>query len=241
MNMYELFYWTTPNGHKITMFLEEAGVEYKIVPVNIGKGEQFESDFLKISPNNRIPALIDHQPDDVDEPVALFESGAILLYLADKHECLIPKDVKGRADVLQWLFWQMANLGPMGGQNHHFVTYLDEKIDYAVTRYVNEVSRLYAVLDHQLESNEYICGEYSIADMASYPWVVPHKRQLQKIQKFPNLQRWFEQVRERPATVRAYEVAKEVNPNPAQMSEAEKKVLFGQDASTLQRLRQSKD
>ncbi len=235
--MYELFYWTTPNGHKITMLLEELDLEYKVVPVNIGKGDQFEADFLKISPNNRIPAMIDHNPYEAEGDVAIFESGAILLYLADKHSQFIPKDTAGRANVLQWLFWQMANLGPMGGQNHHFVTYLDEPIEYAVNRYVNEVSRLYAVLDHQLKDNEYICGEYSIADMASYPWVVPHKRQLQKIDEFPNLYRWFKTVRNRPATERAYEVAKRINPNPAQMSEEEKKILFGQDASTLQKLR----
>lgn len=238
--MYDLYYWTTPNGHKITMFLEEAGVEYNVVPINIGKGDQFETDFLKISPNNRIPALIDFRPDGSNAPVSLFESGAILLYLAEKHRCFIPEDTAGRANVLQWLFWQMANLGPMGGQNHHFVTYLDDKIDYAVNRYVNEVSRLYAVMDHQLEDNEYICGEYSIADMASYPWIVPHKRQLQQIEKFPNLTRWFETIRNRPATVRAYDLAKQVNPNPQQMSDEEKKVLFGQDASTLQNLRQAK-
>ncbi len=237
--MYELLYWTTPNGHKITMFLEEIGADYKVVPINIGKGDQFDPDFLKISPNNRIPALIDRKPQAADGDVTLFESGAILLYLAEKHGQFIPEDTAGRANVLQWLFWQMANLGPMGGQNHHFVTYLDYEIEYAVNRYVNEVSRLYAVLDHQLESNEYICGEYSIADMASYPWVAPHKRQLQNIENFPNLVRWFETVRNRPATVRAYDVAKEVNPNPSEMSEEEKKILFQQDASTLQKLREN--
>lgn len=235
--MYELLYWTTPNGHKITMFLEEVEVDYDVVPVNIGKGDQFAPEFLEISPNNRIPALIDRSPQPDAKRISLFESGAILLYLAEKHQQFIPKDPAGRANVLQWLFWQMANLGPMGGQNHHFVTYLDDEIEYAINRYVNEVSRLYAVLDHQLASNEYICGDYSIADMASYPWIVPHKRQLQKIEKFPNLHRWFEQVRNRPATVRAYEVAREINPNPGQMSEAEKKILFQQDASTLQSLR----
>ena len=235
--MYELLYWTTPNGHKITMFLEEVDADYKVVPINIGKGEQFAPEFLKVSPNNRIPALIDHSPNSDAGSISLFESGAILLYLAEKHEQFIPTDSAGRANVLQWLFWQMANLGPMGGQNHHFVTYLDYEIEYAINRYVNEVSRLYAVLDHQLESSEYICGDYSIADMASYPWVVPHKRQLQEIEKFTNLHRWFEQVRNRPATIRAYEVAKDINPNPGQMSEEEKKILFQQDASTLQSLR----
>lgn len=235
--MYELYYWTTPNGHKITMAMEELGVEYKIVPVNIGKGEQFEPEFLEISPNNRIPAMVDLQPAEGQDPVSLFESGAMLLYLADKHEKFIPSDVSGRANVLQWLFWQMANLGPMGGQNHHFVTYLNEEIPYAIKRYVNEVSRLYAVLDYQLKSNEYICGEYSIADMACYPWIVPHKRQLQEIEQFENLKRWFDLVRSRPATVRAYKVAKEVNPSPHKMTEEEKKILFNQDSDTLRQLR----
>ena len=237
MIMYDLYYWTTPNGHKLTMFLEEVGSDYNIVPINIGKGEQFESEFLKISPNNRIPALVDHQPASGKDSITLFESGAMLLYMAEKHGQFVPSDIAGRANVLQWLFWQMANLGPMGGQNHHFVTYTTENIPYAINRYVSEVSRLYAVLDHQLKDNEYICGDYSIADMASYPWIVPHKRQLQHIEEFENLERWFNQVRNRPATIRAYDVAKEINPNPAQMTEAEKKILFGQDASTLRKLK----
>ncbi len=235
--MYELLYWTTPNGHKITMCLEEIGVDYKIVPINIGRGEQFDAEFLKVSPNNRIPALIDHDPQAAAGDVTLFESGAILLYLAEKHGQFIPPDPVGRAAVLQWLFWQMANLGPMGGQVHHFVTYLDQRIEYAINRYVGEVSRLYAVLDHRLESREYICGDYSIADMACYPWIVPHERQLQEIEKFPNLHRWFKQVRSREATAKAYELAKDINPHSGQMSDEEKKILFGQDASTLQRLR----
>ena len=231
--MYDLYYWTTPNGHKITMMLEELGTDYKIVPINIGKGDQFEQDFLKISPNNRIPALVDNKPSDGGDSISLFESGAILLYLAEKHGQLIPSDIGGRSNVLQWLFWQMANLGPMGGQNHHFVVYTSEQIPYAINRYVNEVSRLYAVLDVQLQHWEYICGEFSIADMACYPWIVPHKRQKQDIAKFPNLERWFTAVRNRPATIRAYEVAKEVNPKPAEMTDEEKKVLFGQSADTL--------
>ena len=236
--MYDLYYWTTPNGHKLTMFFEETGIEYNVIPINIGKGDQFTPEFLSISPNNRMPALIDHEPGDGIDQISLFESGAILLYLADKHRVFIPRDDSGRANVLQWLFWQMANLGPMAGQNHHFVTYLDEEVPYAIKRYVNEVSRLYAVLDNQLEDNEFICGaDYSIADMASYPWVVPHKRQLQKLEEFENLTRWFNQIRERPATVRAYDVANRVNPNPQKMSDEEKKMLFGQDADTLRKLR----
>ncbi len=236
--MYDLYYWTTPNGHKITMFLEEVGAEYNIVPINIGKGQQFERDFLSISPNNRIPALVDNNPQSGSSPVSLFESGAILLYLAEKHGQFIPSDSSQRANVLQWLFWQMANLGPMGGQNHHFVVYCEVEHPYAINRYVNEVSRLYAVLENQLQDSEFICGDYSIADMACYPWIVPHKRQKQKIDEFPNLKRWFEQIRYRPATLRAYEVAKEVNPNTGQgMTAEEKKILFGQDANTLRNLK----
>ena len=235
--MYDLYYWTTPNGHKVTMFLEEIQADYNIKPVNIGKAEQFESEFLKLSPNNRIPALTDQNPESADSPISLFESGAILLYLADKHNRFIPSDAAGRSNVLQWLFWQMANLGPMGGQNHHFVTYLEEDIPYAINRYVSEVSRLYQVMDYQLEHNEFICGEYSIADMACYPWIVPHKRQRQKLEQFKHLKRWFEQIRNRPATIRAYDVAKQVNPNSKPMTAEEKKILFSQDASTLRNLR----
>ena len=237
MEMYDLYYWTTPNGHKVTMFLEEVGAKYQVIPVNIGKGEQFEADFLKISPNNRIPALVDHEPESRDGAISLFESGAMLLYLAEKHGQFIPSDIGGRANVLQWLFWQMANLGPMAGQNHHFVTYLTEEIPYAINRYVNEVSRLYAILDKKLENNRFICGEdYTIADMACYPWIVPHKRQRQNIEEFEHLSRWLEEIKERPGTVRAYDVAKQVNPNPQKMTEEEKKILFGQDADTLRKL-----
>ena len=234
--MYDLYYWTTPNGHKVTMFMEEASAAYRIIPVHIGKGEQFDPEFLKIAPNNRIPALVDHKPQQGSESLSLFESGAILLYLAEKHRQFIPSDLSGRANVLQWLFWQMGGLGPMAGQNHHFVDYAPQKIPYAIDRYVNEVSRLYAVLNKQLEDSEFICGEYSIADMACYPWVVTHERQRQNIEEFPNLLRWFEQVRNRPATIRAYNRAKEANPDAGKgMSEKEKEVLFGQDASTLKR------
>lgn len=235
--MYDLYYWTTPNGHKITMFLEEIEADYSIVPVHIGKGEQFEPEFLAISPNNRIPALVDKEPETGGDPISIFESGAILLYLADKHRLFMPQDSSGRAGVLQWLFWQMANLGPMAGQNHHFVTYMEDEIPYASKRYIGEVSRLYAVMDMQLENHEFLAGEYSIADMASYPWVVPHKRQKQNLAEFPNLERWFSAIRNRPATVRAYEKAKEVNPDTGEgMTEEEKKILFNQDASTLRNL-----
>lgn len=238
--MYDVYYWTTPNGHKITMMLEELGEEYKVIPVNIGKGEQFDEHFLKISPNNRIPAMVDKDPIGSERDVSLFESGAMLLYLADKHGQFIPTDTEGRAEVLQWLFWQMANLGPMAGQNHHFVVYTTEKIPYAINRYVNEVSRLYAILDLHLQGREFICGDYSIADMACYPWIVPHKRQKQVIQDFPNLYRWFSDIRYRPATVRAYDLAKEINPSPGEMSEEAKKILFGQSAKTFREQVQKK-
>lgn len=230
--MIDLYYWTTPNGHKITMFLEEAGLPYRIVPIDIGKGEQFSPDFLKISPNNRIPAIVDHAPADGGEPLSVFESGAILLYLADKTGRFIAADLRGRNEALQWLFWQMGGLGPMAGQNHHFATYAPEPIPYAIERYVKETSRLYAVLDRRLAGRDYIAGDYSIADMACYPWIVPHERQRQNLADFPNLARWFGAIGARPATVRAYEQAKAINPVPG-MSEASKRILFGQDAGTL--------
>lgn len=231
--MIDLYYWTTPNGHKITMFLEEAGLPYKIIPVHIGKGEQFNPEFLKIAPNNRIPAIVDHAPDSGGSPISLFESGAILLYLAEKSGKFIPRSESGRAEVLQWLFWQMAGLGPMAGQNHHFVQYAPQKIPYAIDRYVNETARLYAVLNKRLADREYVAGsEYTIADMAIYPWIVPHERQMQTLSRYPHLQRWFHQVAARPATVRAYEKAKEVNTLPSVTEEA-RKFLFGQNATTI--------
>ena len=226
--MIDLYYWTTPNGHKMTMFLEETGLEYTIRPVNIGQGEQFQPEFLKISPNNRIPAIVDRAPADGGAPIAMFESGAILLYLADKIGRLIPRDARQRLDCIQWLFWQMGNLGPLAGQNHHFVHYAPERLPYAVERYVNETGRLYAVLNKRLADREFIAGEYSIADIASYPWVLP-ERQSQDIEQFPHLKRWKESIRARPATVRAYALAKEVNPKlGAPRTEAENKILFGQ-------------
>jgi len=228
----DLYYWTTPNGHKITMFLEEAGLPYRIVPINIGKGEQFAPDFLAISPNNRIPAIVDHAPADGGPPLSVFESGAILLYLADKIGRFIAADLRGRNEVLQWLFWQMGGLGPMAGQNHHFVGYAPEPIPYAIDRYVKETSRLYAVLDKRLAGRDYIAGDYSIADMACYPWIVPFERQRQRLEDFPNLGRWFGRIGERPATMRAYEKAKAINPVPV-VSEESKRILFGQDAGTL--------
>jgi GST-like protein len=232
--MIDLYYWTTPNGHKITMFLEESGLPYRIVPVNISRGEQFKPDFLRISPNNRMPAIVDHAPADGGEPLAVFESGAILLYLADKIHRFIPGDLRGRNMALQWLFWQMGGLGPMAGQNHHFVQYAPEKIPYAMDRYVKETARLYAVLDkHLSDGREFIAGaEYSIADMACYPWVVLHEWQSQKIEATPHVAAWFERIKQRPATERAYARAAEVSTAPV-VDEESRKVLFGQSAATV--------
>jgi GSH-dependent disulfide-bond oxidoreductase len=228
--MIDLYYWTTPNGHKITIFLEEAGLQYKIVPVNISKGEQFSREFLAISPNNRMPAIIDHNPKDGGAPISVFESGAILLYLAEKIGEYLPNGLRDRVAVIEWLFWQMAGLGPMAGQNHHFSQYAPEKISYAIDRYVRETNRLYGVLNKQLSDREFIAGGYSIADMAAYPWIVPYKRQGQKLEDFPNLRRWFEAMGERPAVKRAYARAKEINTEPV-VSEESKKILFGQTAT----------
>jgi GST-like protein len=235
--MIDLYYWTTPNGHKITMFLEETGLDYQIVPVDIGKGDQFNPEFLAISPNNRMPAIVDHAPADAGVPVSVFESGAILLYLAEKIGRFVPQDLRGRVEVLQWLFWQMAGLGPMAGQNHHFSQYAPEKIPYAIDRYVNETNRLYGVLNKRLADRAFVAGEeYTIADMASYPWTVSHEKQGQNLDDFPHLKRWFEAIKARPATARAYEKAREVNPQfDAPMSEDAKKILFGQTATVLDR------
>jgi GST-like protein len=231
--MIDLYYWPTPNGHKIMLFLEEAEIPYRIVPVNIGSGDQFQPEFLKISPNNKMPAIVDHDPPEgAPKPFSLFESGAILFYLAEKTGRFLPQNATGRYEVIQWLFWQMGGLGPMAGQNHHFVQYAPEKIPYAIERYVNETSRLYAVLDRQLAGRDYIARSYSIADMASYPWIVPYKRQQQNLEDFPNLKRWFESIRGRPATVRAYELGKQISMQPV-VDDNSRKFLFGQSAKTV--------
>lgn len=232
--MIDLYYWTTPNAHKITLFLEETGMEYTIKPVNISIGEQFAPEFLKIAPNNRIPAIVDHRPSDGSAPISLFESGAILLYLADKTRMFIGQDQTSRAKCLEWLFWQMAGLGPMAGQNHHFVQYAPEPIPYAIARYVNETNRLYGVLNKQLAGRQFVTGdEYTIADMAIYPWIVPHERQRQNLDEFPELKRWFEAIKARPATVRAYEKGKSVNTLPTVKDETARKILFGQTSTNL--------
>jgi GST-like protein len=232
--MIELYYWPTPNGHKIAMFLEETGLPYEIRPVNIGRGEQFKEDFLKISPNNRMPAIIDRAPNDGGAPISIFESGAILLYLAEKTGRFLPNEMRARSEVMQWLFWQVGGLGPMAGQNHHFVQYAPEKIPYAIERYVNETSRLYAVLDQRLKDREFIVLDYSIADMACYPWIVPHERQQQNLDDFASLKRWFAAIEARPATIRAYEKGKAVSKKPV-VDEDSWQYLFGQSAKTLRR------
>ena len=234
--MIDLHYWTTPNGHKITIFLEETSTPYKIIPVNIGKGDQFKPDFLAFSPNNRIPALVDHAPAGGGAPIAVFESGAMLLYLAEKTGRFLARDSRARVDAIQWLFWQMGNLGPMAGQNNHFSNYAVEKIPYAMDRYRNEVNRLYGVLNNRLADRAFVARDYSIADMAIYPWIVPYERQGQKIEDFPNLKRWFESIRGRPAVERAYAKAKEINPNVGGIRTAEERaILFGQTAASVER------
>ena len=226
--MIDLYYWTTPNGHKVTIFLEEAGLPYRMIPVNISAGDQLRPEFLSIAPNNRIPAIEDTEPANGGAPISLFESGAILQYLAEKSGRFLPTDVRGRAKVMQWLFWQMGGLGPMAGQNHHFVRYAPEKLPYSINRYVNETNRLYGVLNKRLADREFIAGEYSIADMASYPWSVPHQRQQQNLADFPHLRRWFNAIRARPAVERA--LAATINTAPV-VSEQSRAVLFGQTAA----------
>ncbi len=214
--MYDIYFWTTPNGYKILLFAEEAGLSYTIKPINIGKGEQFAPDFLRISPSNRIPAIVDHAPADGKAPISVFESGAILLYLAEKTGKFILGDLRGRIEVLEWLFWQMGGLGPMAGQNHHFRLYAKEKIPYAIERW--------------LETRRFLTGEtYTIADIACYPWVQP-ERQGQNIEEFPHLKRWKAEIAERPATIRAYEKGKAVNIAPV-VTDDSAKVLFGQRAT----------
>lgn len=229
--MIELFYWPTPNGHKIPLFLEEAGLEYKISRVDISKGEQFAPEFLKISPNNRMPAIVDHDPADGGAPISVFESGAILLYLADKSGKFLPKDIRGRVTALEWLFWQMAGLGPMTGQYGHFTTYAPDKIPYAIDRYTRERQRLLGVLDKQLKGRPFICGDdYTIADMACYPWVDPYVKAPLDLTPFPDVVRWRAAIASRPATKRAYAQGDFAKAS-AEMSDEARKILFGHSAN----------
>jgi GST-like protein len=225
--MIELFYAPTPNGWKISIALEEMGLEYCATPVNILRGAQFTPEFLAISPSNKIPAIIDHAPDGGGEPIAVFESGAILIYLAEKTGRFLPRDTRGRSAVLQWLMWQMAGLGPMAGQAHHFANYAPEQIPYAIKRYLDETGRLYGVLDRQLEGRDYVAGDYSIADMAIWPWVHLHDMHQQKLEDFPHVHRWHEHIGRREAVQRGISVLNDMFSSQS-MDEEGRKVLFGQ-------------
>lgn len=227
--MIDLYYWPTPNGHKVTLFLEEAGLDYTLKPVNIGKGEQFEPAFLQISPNNKMPAIVDHAPADGGPAQSVFESGAILLYLAEKTSRFLPRDARGRIAALEWLFWQMGGLGPMSGQMGHFNVYAPDKIPYAIERYNAEVRRLHGVLDKRLAEQAFLAGpEYGIADMASYPWIEVYADIRPDYAEFPHLKRWHDAIAARPATQRAYALKEQVNPSAGKpLSEEERKHLFG--------------
>ncbi len=229
--MIDLYYWPTPNGHKITIFLEETGLPYQIKLVDIGRGDQFKPEFLAISPNNRMPAIVDHAPVDGGAPVSIFESGAILLYLAEKTGQLLPSDMRGRFAALQWLFWQVGGLGPMAGQNHHFAKYAPARIPYAIERYRNETARLYGVLDRALAKSAFIAGDFSIADIACYPWIVSHEDQGQDLADFPHLKRWFEAIKARPAVARAYAAGAPYERKRPDFTALEREILFGQTAA----------
>jgi GSH-dependent disulfide-bond oxidoreductase len=234
--MIDLYYCGTPNGLKMTMFLEEAQLPYRLIPVSLSKGEQFKPEFLAISPNNKIPALVDHDPPGCGAPLSLFESGAMLLYLAEKTGRFLPADLQGRLDVLKWLFWQVGGLGPMAGQIGHFNVYAPAKVPYAIERYTKETNRLYGVLDRRLADRPFIAGAYSIADIACYPWIVPHEAHGQDLAHFPHLKRWFETIAARPATLRAYAGTADVySREQAPLSDEARKALFGQTAASVRR------
>lgn len=228
--MLDLYYWPTPNGHKITLFLEEAGLPYTIKPVNIGAGDQFRPEFLTISPNNKMPAIVDHAPADGGGPLSVFESGAILLYLAEKTGRFLPTHPRGRVATLEWLFWQMGGLGPMSGQMGHFNVYAPDPVPYAIERYGREVARLHGVMDKRLAAHAWLAGdEYTIADMASYPWIGAYEKLPADFDAFPNLKRWHADIAARPATQRAYALRTQVNPKAGQpLTDEERKHLFNQ-------------
>jgi GST-like protein len=227
--MIDLHYWPTPNGWKISIALEEMELPYRMLPVNIGRGDQFEPDFLAISPNNRMPAIVDHDPPGGGGPISVFESGAILLYLAEKTGRFLPRGLRERTEVTEWLMWQMGGVGPMFGQNHHFRIYAPDPIDYAIERYTREAERLYGVLDGRLGQREYVCGDYSIADMAIWPWVVPHDRQGVDIDAFRNVRRWYDGMKQRPGVQRGFDLGRDLRKAMAKGPDAEaRKILFGQ-------------
>jgi GSH-dependent disulfide-bond oxidoreductase len=225
--MIDVYFWPTPNGYKITVMCEEAGLKYNIIPVNIGAGDQFKPEFLKISPNNRMPAIVD--PDGPGgKPIAIFESGAILMYLAEKTGKLMPSDPRGKYNVIQWLMFQMASVGPMLGQAHHFRVYAPEKLEYAINRYTNEAKRIYNVIDKQLSQTPYIAGDYSIADIAIYPWLVPHNMQGQNLDDFPHLKKWYEGLRARPAVQAGFAaMADQLKNRPPTQDQKAWDTLFG--------------
>ena len=227
--MIDLYYWPTPNGHKITLFLEEAGLPYTVKPVDIGKGDQFRPEFLAFSPNNKIPAIIDHAPADGGAPLSVFESGAILVYLANKTGRFFGADVRQKVEVNQWLMWQMAGLGPMTGQYGHFNVYAPERIEYAIDRYTREVQRLLGVLDRRLAGRSFIAGEeYTIADMAAYPWINPYTKAPLDLEPYPELRRWHAEIAARPATGRAYALTAQVNPDAGKpLTDEQRRQLFG--------------
>jgi GST-like protein len=206
--MIDVYFWMTPNGYKVTIALEELGMPYNVIPINIGKGDQFKPEFLKVSPNNKIPAIVDHDGPG-GKPISLFESGAILIYLAEKSGKLMPQEPRGRYNVLEWLMFQMASVGPMLGQAHHFRRYAPEQIQYAIDRYTNEAKRIYNVIDKRLAEVPYLAGDYSIADIATYPWLRPHKWQGQELENFPHLKRWYDELEKRPAVQRGCAVMSE--------------------------------
>jgi GST-like protein len=234
--MIDFYYWPTPNGWKVSIMLEECGLDYEVHPVHIGRGDQFKPEFLAISPNNRIPALVDHSSNSNTEgdgePLSMFESGAILVYLAEKTGRLLPTDLRGRFDVMQWLFWQMGGLGPMAGQLGHFKNYMETRIEYAVERYSNEYNRLLGVLDRQLAGCDYICGDYSIADIACWPWIRSHERLGQPLDEFPHVQRWFETIAARPAVERGISIGAALWTSGNIDDEARNK-LFNQTAASV--------
>ena len=230
--MIELFFWPTPNGMKPLIFLHEVGLEYELTAVDINKGDQFAQEFLDIAPNGRIPAIIDHAPAASETAVSVFESGTILIYLAEKTGQLLPQSEKARTEVLEWVMWQMAGLGPMLGQNHHFNVYAPQKVPYAIKRYNDETSRLYAVLDLRLADREYICSDYTISDIVCYPWIARHERHQINLDDFPSVKRWFDAMRDRPAVREACDRAEKMNVG-APVTDASKSILFGQTAETV--------
>lgn len=228
--MIDLYYFPTPNTWKVSIFLEETGLDYNVILVNILEGQQFERDFLKISPNNRVPVIVDHDvKDDNGQPLSIMESGAILIHLAQKTGQFYPTDPAKRAKVLEWLMWQMAGIGPMGGQANYFNAYCPQDLPFAKARFTNEVARLWELLDKQLTDNDWIANnEYSIADMACWGWITLHELQGQDIDATPHLKEWFERMGERPAVQRAYAIGADIAATPGQISDAAKRLLYTQ-------------